>query len=73
VLAVDRDDKEHPASGSESSGTDAFTQVSAKFPELPLEQVKEFQFQVRPYQWVEFRNVVLDPRQPGTGKGAVLK
>ena len=73
VLAVDTDGREHPATGSESSGTDAFTTLSAKFPDLPLERVKEFQFQVRPYQWVEFRNVALAPSQLGSGKGAVLK
>jgi len=73
VLAVDQDDKEHLPTGSESSGTDAFTTLSAKFPDLPLDRVKEFQFQVRPYQWVEFRNVVLDPRHLETGKGPVVK
>jgi len=70
VLAVDKDGKEHPAPSSESRGTDAFTQITAKFPGLPLEQVKEFQFQVRPYQWVEFRDVTLYPKQPLAGTNA---
>jgi len=29
---------------------------------LPLSSVKEFQFQVRPYDWAEFRNVELNPQ-----------
>ena len=37
--------------------------ITAKFPELSLERVKEFQFQVRPYQWIEFRDVALHPKQ----------
>ena len=69
VLAVDKDGKEHTAPSSESSGTDAFTQIIAKFPELPLEQVKEFQFQVRSYEWVEFRDVALQPRDAPAAVG----
>ncbi|MDQ2688629.1 MAG: hypothetical protein M3Y28_12260 [Armatimonadota bacterium] len=30
--------------------------------DLPLNQIKEFRFQTRPYQWVEFRNIPLQPR-----------
>jgi hypothetical protein len=62
VLAVDKDGREHVSVGSDSSGTDAFTQLSTKFPGLPIEQVKEFHFQVRPYQWGEFPNVMLRPK-----------
>jgi hypothetical protein len=71
VLAVDKDGQEHPAPSSESSGTDAFTQITAKFPGLPLERVKEFQLQVRPYQWAEFQGVALYPKQPLAGRGVV--
>jgi hypothetical protein len=37
-----------------------------------LERVKEFQFQIRPYQWVEFRKVALYPgeAQTSAAKGA---
>ena len=33
----------------------------AVFPKMPLSSIKEFQFQVRPYDWVEFKNVSLQP------------
>jgi hypothetical protein len=33
--------------------------------------VKEFQFQVRSFQWVEFRDVALYPKQPLAGSGAM--
>jgi hypothetical protein len=70
VLAVDKNGQEHLSSGGESSGTDAFSHLTAPFPGLPLEQVKEFQFQLRPYQWVEFRAVALYPKQPLAGTNA---
>ena len=31
--------------------------------DLPLSSIKEFRFQVSPYDWVEFRNVSLRPGQ----------
>ena len=34
---------------------------TAVFSGLPLSSIKEFQFQVRPYDWVEFKNVSLQP------------
>ena len=63
VVAVDKDGQEHASSGSNSGG-EAFEQQTATFSQLPLENVSEFRFQVRPYRWVEFRNVSLEPDQP---------
>ena len=36
---------------------------TAVFSRLPLSSVKEFRFQVRPYHWVEFKNLSLEPGQ----------
>ncbi len=36
---------------------------TALFQRLPLSSIKEFRFQVRPYDWVEFKNVSLQPGQ----------
>jgi predicted Ser/Thr protein kinase len=38
--------------------------TSSDFPGLQSSQVKEFQFQVRPFQWAVFRNVAMHPAQP---------
>ena len=60
LIAVDKDGEEHLATGN-PSGNSAFKQQTATFSQLPLTEVKEFKFQVRPYRWVEFRNVSLEP------------
>jgi hypothetical protein len=35
--------------------------LTATFQDLPLEEIKAFRFQARPYQAVEFRHVALEP------------
>jgi len=37
--------------------------AEGRFSGLPLSDVKEFRFEARPYAWVEFRNVSLQPGQ----------
>ena len=56
LVAIDNDGKEHASviDSVENRGT-------AVFSGLPLSSIKEFQFQVRPYDWVEFKNVSLQP------------
>ena len=45
-------------------------QLTATFSKLALKQIREIKLQHRPYQWVEFRNVAIQPREakkvPGT-------
>ena len=60
VIAINKDGQEYPST-SGSLGGNTFQQTTAKFDQLPLAAVKEFEFQVRPYRWVEFRNVSLEP------------
>jgi hypothetical protein len=57
VIAVKSDDTE-VTTGNRSSAND---QTTWRFANLPLSQVKDFRFQVRRVQWVEFRDVTLAP------------
>ncbi len=54
LVAVDHDGSEHAS----SIGYDG-NKGTAVFRGLPLSSIKEFKFQVRPYDWVEFKNVSL--------------
>lgn len=63
VVAVGTDGTEHLSTG-QTFGGGALHHYSAKFSKLPLLAVKEFRFQVRPYHWVEFREVALRPSKP---------
>ncbi len=50
-------------------------QRTVKFYGLKLDDVREFKFQSRPYQWVEFKNVALKPgakRTPRTRSGRAV-
>jgi len=48
-------------SGYSGSGGNKLNSLTYIFNELPLETVKEFQFQTRPYKWITFKNVSLQP------------
>jgi hypothetical protein len=60
LVAVDKVGREHFSTG-QTSGGGAFEQLNGKFNQLPLSEVKEFRLLARPYHWVEFRNVSLEP------------
>lgn len=60
IVAVDLEGTVHSGwCGSVASGN--VDQFTARFPDLKFSRIKEFQFQVRPYEWVEFRGVSLRP------------
>lgn len=60
IVAVDGDGKEHgPASASAASS--GGTQLHDLEFSLPPDGIREIRLQTRPYQWVEFRDVPLDP------------
>ncbi len=42
-------------------GAGKIRQTTPRFENLRLDQIKEFQFQIRPYEWVTFKNVSLKP------------
>ncbi|MFA6186682.1 MAG: M56 family metallopeptidase [Phycisphaerae bacterium] len=47
--------------GIQSLSGEELRQTTVYFPKLKQNNVKEFQFQTRPYEWVEFKNVSLKP------------
>ena len=62
VVAVDTNGKVWATAGSQLNyAANGSAGTTATFAGLPLAQVKEFRFQVRPCHWVEFRNVALNP------------
>ncbi|HZJ15837.1 MAG TPA: protein kinase [Chthoniobacteraceae bacterium] len=66
VVAVKSDDTE-AATGNRSSAND---QTTWRFTDLPLAQVKDFRFQVRRVQWIEFRGVALAPQSAAATRSA---
>ena len=60
VVAVDHDGQVHTARRSRSSGGAKMYQTTKRFRDLEPDQIREFRFQIRPYEWVEFRDVSLD-------------
>lgn len=60
VVAI-TDDGRTVAGRGGSSGAGGFLQTTARFPNLLLERIERFEFQTRPYEWVEFHNVSLKP------------
>jgi len=60
IIAIDTDGVTHtPPGGSVASGN--MDQMTTRFPGLKPDQIKEFQYQVRPYEWAQFNNVSLRP------------
>ncbi len=61
VIAIGKDGREYTASSVSGGGAGDFHQIMVAFSELSLRDVEKFCLQTRPYQWVEFRNVSLEP------------
>lgn len=61
IIAVDQKNHIHTSSGSSGIGNNLWLQTTVHFKDLQIDEIKEFQFQTRPYQWVEFKNVSLKP------------
>jgi len=62
VVAIDENGNIHPCKGTSGSVSNQnLRQTTANFPGLKLYDIKEFQFQTRPYDWVEFKNISLKP------------
>ncbi|MHC4467567.1 MAG: right-handed parallel beta-helix repeat-containing protein, partial [Planctomycetota bacterium] len=62
IIAIDNKSKLHPWKAHTGSVSNSrIRQSIGTFPDLKLEQIKEFQFQTRPYEWVTFKNVSLKP------------
>ncbi|MCP4609201.1 MAG: hypothetical protein GY845_10860 [Planctomycetes bacterium] len=61
VIAVDWKNNIHTSLGHSRAGSDSWMQTTVHFKDLQIDEIKEFQFQTRPYQWVEFKNISLKP------------
>ena len=64
LVAIARDGSEHPSWISSGRGLSTSSGVgtgTASFDRLPLSSIKEFRLQVRPFSWVEFSNIALQP------------
>jgi len=61
IVAVDKSGQIHITKDTGSVASGEIDQMTAKFYDLKLKDISEFQFQTRPYEWVELRNVSLKP------------
>ena len=61
IVAIDLDGEVHPQQGRGGYSAGAICQCQATFPGLPLAQVDRFEFQTRPYEWVSFDSLPLNP------------
>jgi len=63
VIAQDTNGQVH-VSFPHGLSVDEMATAEGRFAGLPLKQVKEFRFQTRPYNYVQFRHVSLAPGEP---------
>lgn len=61
IVAVDHQGQVHLAARCNGASAGNLRQTTAEFQGLPLDSIREFQFQTRPYEWVTFRNVSVEP------------
>lgn len=62
ILAIDHEGKPHKSGRSSGMGVDdKHNMLTATFIDLPLSKVKEFRVESRPTQWVEWRNISVNP------------
>lgn len=66
IIAVGVNGRVYDLHNTQGQNGQKFRVTTATF-DVPLKQIKEFRFQTRPYRWVEFRDV---PLQPGSGPGS---
>ena len=59
IVAVDNKGQVHTAARQHTPVVADLLQLTAVFSDLSLREIKEFRFQSRPYQSVEFRNIAL--------------
>jgi len=61
VVAIDQEGNTHKADFYQTQGIGEFEQNMFHFQGLRSDQIGRFEFQIRPYRWVTFRNVSLKP------------
>jgi len=68
IVAVDKNGEVHLSSSGGSGGTSELRRTIANFRDLTQDKLQEYRFEVRGYEWVEFRNIALRP-----GKEAIAR
>jgi len=61
VIAVDQSGDVHEGKQVSMLGVTGLQQITIGFADLDWPEIREFRFQARPYDWVEFRNISLRP------------
>ena len=61
LIAIDKHGNTVKADMLKNGGAAALEAMTATFPHLKASDIKELQFEVRPYTWLEFRNIPLRP------------
>jgi serine/threonine protein kinase len=64
VLAVDLDGEEHLGNHGKSTPVDSTETWTWTFHNMTVDRVSEFQVQVQPIHWIEFRDAALQPHGP---------
>jgi beta-lactamase regulating signal transducer with metallopeptidase domain/uncharacterized GH25 family protein/thiol-disulfide isomerase/thioredoxin len=66
LVAIDHDGKLHNAAVKDYVGSGNSRSFTALFGSLPLSDIKEFQYQTCPFEWVEFKDISLRPKKNET-------
>jgi beta-lactamase regulating signal transducer with metallopeptidase domain/Tol biopolymer transport system component len=61
IIAIDKEGTEHVPQRQTWTSVGKVRQTMSGFHNLTLNQIREFQYQTRPYQWATFKNVSLKP------------
>ncbi len=64
IVAVDSEGKEHPYSRGSGTPMEDSATWTCTFPNLTVDRIRQFNVQVQPVHWVEFRNVALSGDHP---------
>lgn len=62
LIAIDNNGNTHLSESVRTGSTRGLRQSTFGFKNLKLEDIKEFQFQTQPYEWAEFKNILLKPK-----------
>ena len=61
IVAVTKDEKIHDQVGYGGASAGKIYQSTARFPDLKRKDIDHFEFQVRDYEWIEIKDLPLEP------------
>lgn len=68
VVAIDKQGKTHTSVSTGGASAGKISQTQPTFPGLTIDTIDHFEFQVRDYQWIEVKDVPLNPADSGAAK-----